>query len=99
LFDKLTSVNNAESDNNLPLIYPNPAQDYVDIEFNESCKGSLTIIISNNLGQIIKRENLNQAFTRTLHLEINDLQAGIYTVHLKCENRRYSQRLVVQRNY
>ncbi len=70
---KKESLNEKESYVN---VFPNPANDVLQIK-TEGMNGSEKIIIYNNIGQIVKKEEIVTA-SNTIALYINDLTAGIY---------------------
>ncbi len=71
------------------LIYPNPAHDYVIIDF----KGvTFNYSLYNNLGQLIidKSSNQNMAFIQT-----NELAKGIYTIVVELNNEKIRKKLII----
>lgn len=61
-------------------VYPNPAKN--SIEFVNAAIGSGNIQIYNTLGQLVKTSDFNERIV----LDIQDLDAGIYTVRIVGEN-------------
>ena len=87
-YSKVVSVtiNNAPSF----VIYPNPANDQVQIIFSGKIN---SIEISDVSGKLVKRMNSNTAN----RYNINDLQKGIYIVKIYDENNStFSKKLVVE---
>ena len=79
---KLSELNDIAQTNNIS-IYPNPAQDKVTIE------GTGEIVITNNLGQVIKHIKDNNT-NRTLN--IKDFERGVYYIKVG----KTTQKLVVE---
>lgn len=69
-------VNEKYSENNQILVYPNPANDFVTIDFNSNTNDNL-ICIYNSLGQEISR--LNSSNT-TEKVDISGFPAGMYLI-------------------
>lgn len=72
------------------LLYPNPVNDLVNIEF-ERLVDSFDII--DNMGQVIETIFPTSNF---LSLDISNLEAGMYFVKIKKENEIYALRLIVE---
>lgn len=78
------------NNNNSITIYPNPASDIVNIK---GLPEKNTVVISNNLGRVLKSfENLESTFS------VNDLAKGIYSISIySAQNERLqTMQLVVQ---
>jgi len=58
-------------------VWPNPAYDYINIEFKSPIKGALDLTFYNSVGKMVKHYLLskNQAQNR---INISDLESGIY---------------------
>ena len=83
-----TSINNP---NRLPIkIYPNPAQNYVCIEFGDSQVRSIEIV--DLLGQLLLQKSPEQGNSSSLNL--GNLKAGTYLIRVKTNAGVYKQTLL-----
>ena len=65
-------------------IYPNPAQNYLNLEFNAKFSSTANISITNVLGQVVYQEvNPIRLGQQTIQLKINTLEAGSYFINLE----------------
>lgn len=62
-------------------IYPNPAKDIINIKLEKDAEGE--IVITNQLGQIVKEAKINCSDIR---LQTNDLSSGIYNISISDGN-------------
>lgn len=63
-------------------VFPNPAQDFLQVRFVDDLFGQYQLVMANSLGQIVSR----QAFQNTL--EVSNLEPGIYFLSLMDGSRR-----------
>lgn len=75
-----TSVNSMKATNNKLLLYPNPANDYLNVSFDSGNNNS-TIKIYNATGQTVKLFNLNNS--GEMKLDVSGLQKGIYIIRVE----------------
>lgn len=90
--DKIAMGLNGYSLNNAIKIYPNPANDILNVDLNGLDKTEMTIEIRNMLGQLVYETHaLNQ------HLVINtgSIAPGVYSVHILRENKTLALKKVV----
>lgn len=78
-------------------IYPNPADDKINIEFKATMKGDITISLHNVLGQVIYSEQL-QNYTGNYKKSINvdNLKTGIYLISINFANGNLSKKFIKQ---
>jgi hypothetical protein len=69
----------SEFEENKISIYPNPAKDYLSIQFNTNLDSNYTIKIYNNVGQLVRTEKQNSNTSETT-LSISDLSSGLYFI-------------------
>ncbi|MBN2779115.1 MAG: T9SS type A sorting domain-containing protein [Bacteroidales bacterium] len=72
-------------------IYPNPANDYINVEFGEN--KTYNVVIFNNLGQKV-REVLLTSYNNKIN--VNDLQSGIYTIKIQVDNVIINKKFSIQ---
>jgi hypothetical protein len=65
-------------------LYPNPAENYIIIEYDEQVNGEL--IISNNVGQVVMQTQLGEG-KRKVQLQLKDVAIGLYYYKIKFENK------------
>ncbi len=79
-----------ETSSNKIEIYPNPAQDRVNVKTDREVK---TIRILSNTGKLIKTKS--DVAPGELQIDLSGLIDGIYTIHFQGENFNESQPLVI----
>jgi hypothetical protein len=62
-------------------VFPNPASDIVNIEFEEPVDGEITLFLLNSQGKLIKTEVI-EATTVNKQINLLDLPGGIYYLKL-----------------
>ena len=89
-------LNEAEYIKNSINVYPNPANDVLNVSFNSDlAKQFTTIIIYNNLGQVIREEEIN---SKEISIDTKDFMAGVYFFNLISHTLgTVSKRLVIAR--
>ena len=75
-------------------MYPNPANDYLQIEFENSNSEKAIAIIYDNFGRVVKQVNINSLNNR---IEIDDLSAGNYYLQLLCNSNLSIQKFSILR--
>ena len=65
-------------------IYPNPAEDKINIELKNETKGN--IVITNQLGQVVKEMNIDG---KELTIDIEDLTSGIYFINVSNQRMKF----------
>ena len=78
-------------------VFPNPANNFVNIEFNSLAKQTVEVNMINMLGQKIFSETVN-AFSGNYNRNINttELGKGIYVVEVKCESGSKQLKVVIE---
>jgi hypothetical protein len=65
------------------VIFPNPVNDQLSIQFESTTKGKKIVSIFNDLGQLVKRtEIISNASTNVEKLNVSELMQGNYIVHV-----------------
>lgn len=84
-----TSVEENQSQNNLPIVYPNPTCESVTI----TVAGNETIEITNALGQIVCS---TKAIGTSTAVDVTKFEAGVYFVSVYSEDEKTTQRLIIE---
>jgi hypothetical protein len=90
-------MDKAERDNLIKSVYPNPAQNQVNIDLNMEQSENVDVSIFNTLGQIVINKqfgSLNGA--NTLKINLGNLSQGIYFVKIQVGNKIYTKPLTVK---
>jgi hypothetical protein len=90
------SIKEVENINDL-AIYPNPASDKLNVNFNTSTPDNFEITIYNVTGQVVYKETLNN-FIGNYHNELNiaDFAQGVYLMNIKSSKGAATRKVVVQ---
>lgn len=75
-------------------VYPNPAEQYVTIEFNSSVE-KVTVELLDMVGNTVKAGIFN-ATERFISIPVNDLSQGVYILKIQSERGWVSKRFVKQ---
>lgn len=78
------------------VVYPNPAPDYVNLEFNLSTNSDVEINIMNLNGQsiITKKLNKQEKGKQTILVSTSALSSGIYIVSVKSKDGMYLSKFI-----
>ncbi|GAI36450.1 unnamed protein product, partial [marine sediment metagenome] len=77
----ITVIEEILSDNFQVNVYPNPATDYINIDFNIKDNSDILIQLSGVSGRILLKENVNsESFSKKLNLNI--YATGTYFIRL-----------------
>lgn len=89
-----TSINNISSNQNLMLqIYPNPANDFITINFDGLTETNSSIEITNTVGQIIMKQYVTNETLKNIN--VSNLSNGIYFVQLKQNGKSIATKKLV----
>ncbi len=75
---------------------PNPAQENVNIKFNNEVIGQTKIVITNTLGQLVFENNNVDSKLSNLNINTSNLNKGVYFVSVIQNNKTITKKLVVQ---
>lgn len=75
-------------------VYPNPADESINIEFG-AAQGDVSVRLANMNGQIVSTESLSQVANRSFQFNTADLPNGVYMVTINSEGTQISRRVVV----
>jgi hypothetical protein len=95
-----TSINDYESSNVIALkCAPNPASDFLNLSFSLAASERLTLTFYNELGKIVKQEQVLQAYEglNEIRISTDDLPAGTYIIDMVGDNSKATERLSIVR--
>jgi hypothetical protein len=74
-------------------VYPVPVVDQLNVLFNSSVKGDVVLSIQDQLGRVVKLENMN-VFNgeNKLAVDLKDLAAGVYFVNINNGSEQFNAR-------
>lgn len=75
-------------------IYPNPANNNLNVMLTNSSSENVTVKIFNNIGQLVKTINLGNTKDINQQIDISDLSSGIYMVKTTIGNASASKKLI-----
>ncbi len=88
-----TGIDTQSSELIAPVVYPNPADDRVNIDFNQHVTGDVSIY--NFYGQTMLTSSvLNKSFVA---IDVKDLTTGIYFINFKSPGMRAMNRFIISR--
>ncbi len=93
IFSNITSLeeNNAANFS----MYPNPANDFVQVNFTERTIGTSTLTISNTLGQELQREVIPAGLSNYI-INTTNLSKGLYFIKTNIGKNVFTQKLIVE---
>lgn len=91
----VTDVKNILTENNF-IIYPNPSQSKITIEFDLTKNQNNSIKIKNTLGQTIKTIDNRVISTNKIEIDVSKFANGLYFVQIQSENTILSKKFVKQ---
>ena len=92
---KAISVNSAGGK---AILYPNPAQNQVQLEFQNAIKGGVLIEVLGTSGQVEQKQQLQMNNSRLTRINLHNIKAGVYFLRTtdQLTGRKYFSRLVVK---
>ncbi len=95
--DEDVSVGNEElfNDNEVTL-FPNPANNILNIQFKNPVIEKLNIAVSNVHGQLVQNTVFENVYQQ-LQLKTNHLSSGVYFVQIRTGEQIFTEKIVIQR--
>lgn len=70
-----------EQDERMDAFYPNPTENIVNYQFNETVEQEVTIVINNTLGQVVRELNYSSKVgINTVSIDLSTYPAGAYLI-------------------
>ncbi len=70
-----------------PLLYPNPAQNVINLRFNENQNSQINIQVYNSSGVLLKQEK-HPASKKEYRINIEDLETGVYFIKILSDDKK-----------
>lgn len=84
------------SGNNGVLIYPNPANSEVNVEFGYNMNSFTTIEIADITGRLVRTDSYeNPVQGQTVKMDVSDMNAGAYFITIKNDTQKLVQKLTL----
>jgi hypothetical protein len=77
-------------------VYPNPATDNVNINLTNGSSDHVSIVVINNLGQVVKSADLGNSMDVKHSLNTSDLPKGMYHITTSIGDRSTTKKLIIQ---
>ena len=92
----ITGIKNyAEADGGM-IVYPNPAKDFLFIEFNVDTKCNTAIVISNIVGEVVLQENAIAVKSLKHIIDISSLSKGVYFISANMQDKVITKKIVIE---
>lgn len=77
-------------------VYPNPATESVNINLTNTKNETVSVVVMNNLGQVVKSVDLGNAIEVKHLLNTSDLASGIYHITTSVGDKSTTKKLIIQ---
>jgi hypothetical protein len=94
-----TGINNLKKKLSGCTVYPNPANDKVNISFHSSTPEKAAIKFIDNNGKCVFWKNINTTIgtnVYTLNTKQNNIGSGVYCISVTCSKDQYSRKIVLK---
>jgi hypothetical protein len=95
-FDATSAVDDPQLSKSISLA-PNPASDYVDLNFNFEKNTHINLSIYNTVGQLVVSKKMTDILRGSEKLDITALKSGLYIVKITEGDRQTNKKLVISR--
>ena len=96
IVDVTVGLNELASSSNL-TIFPNPANETVNVSFEQNTNDLIQIELIDATGRVIAQESSLEIGTNNVSFEVTNLSSGFYTVRLTNSNGSENQKLMIQK--
>ena len=91
-------VNEVTEDLNKQFLYPNPASEFVYLNFNSATEGSVNIQIVNSIGQLVKQHPVNTIKGHNqFKIQVADIRPGMYILRINKGDLNLTKKFVIAR--
>jgi hypothetical protein len=97
VFNTTLGLQSAKGDLKVLTLYPNPANQLLNIAFESTQNSTIAILITDVQGSLVKQLNSsnNQHSVFKESIDCSNLSAGLYQVTIQQNNQIYSQRILI----
>ena len=91
-------VNEVTEDLNKQFLYPNPASEFVYLNFNSATEGLVNIQIVNSIGQLVKQHPVNtiKGYNQ-FKIQVADIRPGMYILRINKGDLNLTRKFVIAR--
>jgi hypothetical protein len=83
---------------NKQFLYPNPASEFVYLNFNSTTEGSVNIQIVNSIGQLVKQHPINTVKGHNqFKIQVADIRPGMYILRINKGDLNLTKKFVIAR--
>ena len=76
-------------------IYPNPAENYINIDFQSAADTEIEILIYNTVGQLVLEQKGNSKILGSdYRMDVSPLSKGLYFIRIKSDWASVSQQFI-----
>jgi len=79
---------------NTILVYPNPAKDYLTLQFDQNVIGNATVLLFDVSGKQIMNTQMNK---QNLVMDVSNLESGMYILQIALENQVITKQVQIIR--
>ena len=91
-------VNGVTEDPNKQLLYPNPASEFVYLNFNSVTEGFVNIQIVNSIGQLVKQHPVNTIKGHNqIKIQVADIRPGMYILRINKGDLNLTRKFIIVR--
>lgn len=94
LAEILREQNNNPDEHNL-TVFPNPANDFIQVQIPLEISGTVQLSIWNTSGQKIQNLTVNADLSQIVPVDLTEMKPGFYFVRVESENRSQTQKLII----
>ena len=82
---------------NSPIIevYPNPAKNQLNIDFELLSKSDINMTIYDINGRVMLYKNISNSKQGVVKINLDDFKDGVYSCIIKTENNIYNRQIIV----
>ena len=91
-------VNEATEDTQKQFLYPNPASEFVYLNFNSATEGLVNIQIVNSIGQLVKQHPVNTIKGHNqFKIQVADIRPGMYILKINKGDLNLTRKFMIAR--
>lgn len=93
----VTNVNNYLNHNDFISLYPNPANDYINLSSAQSIQGNFSVDITDVIGQTVERLSYNSLSSgEQKQIYVGSLAKGIYLIKVNIEGTEHIKKIILK---